>query len=343
MDALQDREGPVITVVMAAYNAEAYVARAVESVRAQTFANWELICIDDGSTDGTQSVIRGFAEIDNRIHLIEQENAGPAAARRKGYVEGSGDYFIMLDSDDWFAPDALERLRTEASQSGADAVSCNAMMPTADGEGWTSFHEMHGTSQGQRFSGHEAFAKTFPWEIHGICLWRRNIIKANATNPDYAFNGFNADEYLTRKLFLACREIVIGSGQYFIFPNPNSLTRNASWRRFLRLETDRRLTDLAFEVGVSPEIIDKVVSSQRAGLLDHVESLTYDGAGGRSFFVSKELWRSILHYRSAARRTGNRQGSYALLGHILGTVARVRANQIRNVPRRIWRKLFART
>lgn len=302
MNSTPKHDSPVITVVMAAYNSEACIARAIQSVQAQTFPAWELICINDGSTDSTQSIIQSFAASDERIKLISQANAGPAEARRKGYVAGVGEYFIMLDSDDWFGPEALEKLLSEAQSSEADGVVCRAMLSTTGTDNWLSFHEKRGTIEGRHLSGQEAFALTFPWKIHGIGLWRKEVIKSVAVDPNNAFNRFNADEYLTRRILLKCKRIVIGSGEYFIYPNQGSITRKKSWRQFLSLETDRRLTDLALEIGGPSDVLRTVFRHQRRNLLAYISRFARYGGDGANKVVLLEIWKSTIHYLKTARQ-----------------------------------------
>jgi len=88
----------LVSIVMPAYNAEKYIEEAIQSVLMQTYKHWELIVIDDGSTDNTRSIIDTFK--DKRIHLISQENAGVSAARNRGIDIVKGEYITFLDADD---------------------------------------------------------------------------------------------------------------------------------------------------------------------------------------------------------------------------------------------------
>lgn len=107
---------------MPAYNAAFFIGRAIESVLAQTYAGWELIVVDDGSTDGTGQVIRGYQ--DPRVRYIRQANQGPAAARNLGLAESRGDSVVFLDADDWWARRCLERLAgVLGSTSAQNAVA----------------------------------------------------------------------------------------------------------------------------------------------------------------------------------------------------------------------------
>jgi glycosyltransferase involved in cell wall biosynthesis len=98
---------PTFTVVMPAYNHAEYVGEAIDSVVAQTFDDWELIVVDDGSTDDTAEVARTRAERDGRIKIVSQANAGPAAARNNAIARSSGEWITFLDSDDVWYPRTL--------------------------------------------------------------------------------------------------------------------------------------------------------------------------------------------------------------------------------------------
>ena len=100
---------PAVSVITPAYNAAAFIAETIDSVRAQTFDDWELLIVDDGSADATNELIAGYQERDGRIRLLQQANAGPAAARNHGMRAARGAFFAFLDSDDTWEPTYLER------------------------------------------------------------------------------------------------------------------------------------------------------------------------------------------------------------------------------------------
>lgn len=100
----------LFSVVIPAFNAEAYIETALLSLQRQTYPHWEAFVVDDGSTDRTFSIVQSFSKTDARVRAIHQENAGPFAARRAAYAHLNGDYILHLDSDDAFRSDALERL-----------------------------------------------------------------------------------------------------------------------------------------------------------------------------------------------------------------------------------------
>ncbi|MGN0995842.1 MAG: glycosyltransferase family 2 protein [Candidatus Ventricola sp.] len=97
----------MISIIMPVYNGERFVAEAIDSILAQSVRDWELIVVNDGSTDGTQVVLERYA-VDPRIRLIRQENGGVSSARNAGIVAARGEYLAFLDADDTWYPDCLE-------------------------------------------------------------------------------------------------------------------------------------------------------------------------------------------------------------------------------------------
>lgn len=100
---------PAVSVITPAYNTAAFIAQTIESVRAQTVDDWELVIVDDGSTDGTAELIEEYHDRDGRIRLLRQSNAGPSAARNHAMRVARGDFFAFLDSDDIWDPDFLRQ------------------------------------------------------------------------------------------------------------------------------------------------------------------------------------------------------------------------------------------
>ncbi|TWT50609.1 putative glycosyltransferase EpsE [Rubripirellula amarantea] len=98
---------PEVSIVVACYNAQPFVAQAMDSIIHQTFADWELIVVNDGSTDGSGSYLRELAQTDSRIILIEQENQGQQAAANAGIAAASAPLIARMDADDICEPDRL--------------------------------------------------------------------------------------------------------------------------------------------------------------------------------------------------------------------------------------------
>ena len=127
-------QAPRVSVIMPAYNAERYLEQAVASVRAQTITDWELLILDDASTDSTAAVAEACAASDVRIRFYRNEqNLGSAATRNRALTLARGPWIAFLDSDDLWRADKLERQLLLAQQSGAPLVYSAYTMFTDDG------------------------------------------------------------------------------------------------------------------------------------------------------------------------------------------------------------------
>ena len=107
-----------ISVILPVFNGEKYISKAIESVLGQSFTDFELIIVNDGSTDNTADIINGFD--DYRITIINQSNQGPGAARNNALETVDSDYVMFLDADDWYHPKALEIAYGEATKYDTD-------------------------------------------------------------------------------------------------------------------------------------------------------------------------------------------------------------------------------
>lgn len=123
---MPSQETPLVSVVVPAYNAERFLGRAMRSALAQTYANLELIVVDDGSTDGTADVIRSFQ--DRRVGHFSQPNRGQGAARNHGIRVSSGGYVTFLDADDVYLPDKVRRqVAFLETHQDCQVVFCDAL------------------------------------------------------------------------------------------------------------------------------------------------------------------------------------------------------------------------
>ena len=102
------KEG-LVSIITPCYNGSKYIAETIESVRVQTYSEWEMIIVDDGSKDDSAMIVNRYTVQDNRIKLLQQENAGSAAARNNGIRNAKGQYIALLDADDLWSPFFLEK------------------------------------------------------------------------------------------------------------------------------------------------------------------------------------------------------------------------------------------
>lgn len=114
----------LLSIIMPVYNMERYLAQSVDSVLAQKFRDWELILIDDGSTDASPEMCDRYASLDNRVKVIHQKNSGQGSARNNGLRVACGRYIGFVDSDDWIDPDMFGLMVEALEREHADMALC---------------------------------------------------------------------------------------------------------------------------------------------------------------------------------------------------------------------------
>ena len=119
-----------VSIIMPAYNAEKYLAQSIKSVLDQTYNNWELIVIDDGSTDATANIVKQFTAQNNKIKYIYQSNARQAAARNNGIKNAKYDIIAFLDADDLWLPNKLEKTLLHFDLEKFDLIYTNSFYGT---------------------------------------------------------------------------------------------------------------------------------------------------------------------------------------------------------------------
>ncbi|MGI6445950.1 MAG: glycosyltransferase family 2 protein [Candidatus Ozemobacteraceae bacterium] len=119
---IADSKPVEVTVIMAVYNVKDYICRSIESFLAQTLTNFELLLVDDGSTDDSGKICDEYAESDSRIKVFHKPNGGVASARALGLEKATGKYIIHSDPDDWVEPEMLSEMFTLAERNHSDIV-----------------------------------------------------------------------------------------------------------------------------------------------------------------------------------------------------------------------------
>ena len=231
------------SIVIPVYNSESWMKKAIDSVLQQTINNWELILIDDGSTDNSLEIIKHYKlQNPNKIKIITQRNSGPAVAREKGILLSTSEYIVFLDSDDFLEKDYLYEI-DKKTKTNPDIIIPELMSQDIRGS-YYSFNKKFNLYEGETYNGIESFRLTFPWRIHGFACYRREQMVKYATGDNAHFTNYNADEYITRVMFLNSKEIIISKGKYFHTANHESLTKKPSLRRLGFLKTEKKLIEL---------------------------------------------------------------------------------------------------
>jgi len=234
---------PEISVIMPAFNVETYIEAAIESVQKQTFADWELIIVDDGSTDRTAEIAESLARRDSRIRFLKMEKPSGSAyqPRKMAITHARAKIVSPLDADDRIAPTCLKGMMRMKHETGASCVY--PTMYLSDSDDVAPFIPSTPEMPGTVLSGKDAIGFTLDgWRIN--CnggLIDRSLYMKIYENFDSTISHACADEYLTRQLLYYADKVAISPEKYYYRINEDSITRHKSLKLFSFLINNRML------------------------------------------------------------------------------------------------------
>lgn len=187
---------PRISVIVAAYNDAVRLPRAVASIMSQTFTDWELIVVDDGSTDATRSVAAALTRADSRVRAISIPHAGPGAARNAGVAIAQGEWIAILDSDDYATPTRLHRqLAFAQAHPTAGLVASHAQRVATTGRMWGTWSPGPQTIEAYRRTRDTGGVLYF---VHSSVMVRRDLLLAVGGYPEDYPTGEDTALYTLR-------------------------------------------------------------------------------------------------------------------------------------------------
>ena len=208
---------PYVTVIMPVYNTEQWVGDAIQSILTQSYTDFELIIINDGSTDQSLERIHFYANSDKRITVICQENKGLSAARNRGLMSAQGEYIYFMDSDDILEPTALEILVTYAEKMQLDLVAFSGTSFTNDQLSLDHFQSYNRPLITTPVSGKDLFLMFSRKNqfIVSSCLYlfRRNLTETSGLAFDVGY--INEDEGFTPLLFILATRAISLDERFF--------------------------------------------------------------------------------------------------------------------------------
>ncbi len=163
---------PLISVIIPVYNVEQHLEKCLESVSKQTFRDFEVICVDDGSTDNSAAILKEFVKKDKRFRIITQKNMGLSIARNVGLAHAKANYIAYVDSDDFVHTHFLEMLYKASTENDADVSGCN-------------FCKIYGDEELPELA--HAVAQKFQPALN-VLMHRKNFIHFNVWNKLYRRN-----------------------------------------------------------------------------------------------------------------------------------------------------------
>ena len=301
---------------MAVYNAQQWLSASIGSLISQTMTDWQLICIDDASTDDSLTMLREWEQRDNRIEVIAlAENGGQAHARNIGLRKAQGDYICFLDADDTLSVDALQQaVNVFESHEHTDCVLFRVKIVQ------NGVETPHPSQTFEVLTGVEAFNKSIDhWQIHGIYMIRASL------HHQYPYDETcrsYSDDNTTHLHYYHSREVRCCEGVYYYWMHSMSVTHRVSVRRFDYMRANESLKRQLIEIGASKDILVNYENQRWLILIDcymfyhvHGHELT---AEERRFGLSElhRIWATInrtLLKKETTAKFGYRPCSYWFL------------------------------
>lgn len=238
---------PSVSVVMPAYNVSRYIREAIESVIRQTFTDWELVIVDDGSTDDTLALAYEYERKDHRIRVIKMPYGSGSAyqPRKRAIMEASAEIVAPLDADDMIEGSYLEKLLHRMWQTGAEAVYPTLYRVDSEGKHPKSMIDPRPEIKDVVHRGRNCVKWTLgKWEIGcGGGAIRKNLYERVYAKNDLSLTHTCADELLTRQLLFDASLVAFSDAKYFYRENDESVTRTKSVRKYELLINDEYLNE----------------------------------------------------------------------------------------------------
>ena len=250
-------QNKLVSIIMPVYNAQDVVTISVESILNQTYKDFELIIINDGSKDNSLEVCRQFMEKDKRVKVINQENSGAAGARNTGLDNISGEYVTFIDADDYVLPNHIENLVKTMDFADLGIVNFKRIKPQKD---YTKYQNkyLYKRAKGKQLNKDEFFKGLFAYPLYGGgLLWnkiyRKDLIKGIKFNPEYKYHE---DINFVLQYAIKCEKFYYSDlVTYLYIVNASSMTsqKHFSEKRFSGLKVMKDNNEIA--KNISPKVL----------------------------------------------------------------------------------------
>lgn len=264
---------PEISVVIPVFNGSMSLRETLNAIRTQKFANFEVVCANDCSTDDSLDILNAYAAADDRFRVYTTpRNLGSGSAVAKfGVNLIKGNYYAYASQDDLFSDDWLSSLYERAKATGADAVVAEMIWfygkcPEKNTV-WLGMENL----KDEVITGRQAFLYSLNETIHNFALWKRWLID----KIGYYDFGMRADEYTYRVWFLNCGKVAFASGRfYYRSDNSEAITEKLTLKSFDTPYNTFRLWKLARDNDAPHDVQEKLILTSIDELL-HFNELTY--------------------------------------------------------------------
>lgn len=240
---------PRVSIIVPVYKVEKYLENCVESVLEQTYTNWELILVDDGSPDKCPQLCDAYAQKDDRISVIHKKNGGQASARNQGIKVAQGEYITFLDGDDFLSGEYLSKLILYAEQYHADIVQCSYIRG-----GGTKFPNISTKVRIENYNNHSIFISGNSNVILCCKLFRSGLVKGIPIVEGKYFE----DDWTTWKYYYYASIIVVSNERLYYYTCNSSSTMSMH---------SNRIPDISW---IEPDL-ERISFFQQTGEVDLVE------------------------------------------------------------------------
>ena len=233
----ENKHTPVFSVIVPAYNSAEYINKCIESVLKQTYPDFELILVDDGSSDKTLSICGEYAEADERIRVIHKENGGHTSARNEGLRTAVGEYVLFLDSDDWLGFDVLTFCHKEIEANNPDIIvysilntATKSLFDVKIDYGYYRIDDALLDGLLMDSNGESVFIKGLIGKV-----FRRSVIMENQLNVPKEVRMAEDAMAFVGAVLDASSVSVIENATYYYYVRQGSVSRSADSKAFERL------------------------------------------------------------------------------------------------------------
>lgn len=251
----------MVTLLMAVYNAEQYLTESIGSVLRQTTQDWQLVCVDDASTDHSWQLLQAYEQQDARITAVHlDKNQGQAHARNVALRYAKGEYVMMLDADDWISEDALATLEQAFDcYPSTDCILLDLRYAYPDGSekgyAWRvpegKYHILPDGSF-EEMTGHEAFVLSITWQIHGVYAARKRLY--DACPYDETCRHYS-DDNTTRLHYRMARTVRCSTARYYYRQQEKSVTHQIGVGRMNWMKSVLSLRQQLLHLGESAPVL----------------------------------------------------------------------------------------
>ena len=219
-----------VSIIVPVYQVEKYIRQCVDSILAQTFTDFELILVDDGSKDKSGQICDEYAVLDQRVKVIHKENGGLSDARNCGMDQAVGNYFMFVDSDDYIAPTMLEYLYKALMNKEADIAVCNFLHFFEEDRK----RDFSTNIQSEVLSGAEIFYSRKNERVYGIwtVAWNKLYKRETLGNVRFRFGKYHEDEFWANDIYqMDIKVVTIPECLYYYRQRDNSIMGRKNIKR----------------------------------------------------------------------------------------------------------------